>query len=452
MSQRRIGSMILRLLLVCVLTSCVIGSPLPAALPSPISDVMPDRTVATAWFDLYLYLIQQTEGFTPPVAARALGYAGVTLYEALVPGLSDHRSLVGQLHELTALPQPVAGHRYHWPTVANRAMATLAHEFFSNATRDNKALIDGLHDQLLLTWQDASDAATLTRSTDYGAAVAEAIYQWSMRDGGHKGQLENFPLDFLPTTGAGQWRPTPPKFQQTPLQPYWGDNRTFVLGEEACEPPPPPAYSEEQGSPFYQQAAEVYQTVRNLTPAQRTIALYWADDPGRTITPPGHSVALATQVLIEQDASLALAAETYAKVGIAVADAFIGCWQTKFKYNLVRPLSYIQQVLDPTWNIPQLTDPVTTPPFPEYTSGHSVQSAATAVVLTSLFGEHYRITDHTQDKRGFLPRTFASFDELAAEAALSRLYGGIHYRAAIEAGLVQGRCIGQQVLTLHFTK
>jgi membrane-associated phospholipid phosphatase len=197
---------------------------------------------------------------------------------------------------------------------------------------------------------------------------------------------------------------------------------------------------------------EVYDTVRQLTPEQRTIALFWADDPGRTSTPPGHSIALTTQVLREQNASLALAAEAYAKVGIAVADAFIGCWQTKYKYSVVRPITYIQQVIDPTWNNPDLTDPVTTPPFPEYTSGHSVQSAATAVVLGALFGNDYAVTDHTQDHRGFLPRAFDSFETLAQEAAISRLYGGIHYRAAIEAGLIQGHCIGKSVLALRFRK
>lgn len=103
-------------------------------------------------------------------------------------------------------------------------------------------------------------------------------------------------------------------------------------------------------------------------------------------------------------------------------------------------------MIEPTWNNSNLTDPVTTPPFPEYTSGHSVQSGAT-VVLSALFGNDYAPTDHTQDHRGFLPRAYGSFEELAEEAAISRLYGGIHYRAAIEAGLVQGRCIGEHVIT-----
>ena len=412
-----------------------------------------DALVATAWFDLYLYLIQQTEGFTPPVAARALGYAGVTLYEAVVRGSPGYRSLAGQLNELTTLPTPALNQSYAWPAVANSALATLARELFFNTARENAALIDALEQQLTAKFQATVDTATLTRSADYGRALAEAIYLWSMNDGGHRGQLKNFPLDYQPAGGSGGWQPTPPKFSRVPLQPYWGNNRPFVPKSAGdCEPPPPLPYSEEEGSPFYQQALEVYNTVRQLTPEQRTIALFWADDPGRTVTPPGHSIALTTQILREQNASLALAAETYAKVGITVADAFIGCWQTKFKSNVVRPLTYIQQVIDPTWNNPDLTDPVTTPPFPEYTSGHSVQSGATAVVLSALFGESYAITDHTQDHRGFLPRAYGSLAELAQEAAISRLYGGIHYRAAIEAGLVQGRCIGQSVLKLQFRR
>jgi membrane-associated phospholipid phosphatase len=412
-----------------------------------------DLRTATAWFNLYLYLIQQTEGFTPPVAARALGYAGVTLYEAVVPGMPDHQSLVGQLNELTALPQPATDQSYLWPAVANSALAALARELFFNTARENEALIDALEQQLATKLQAEADPATLTRSADYGRTLAQAIYTWSMNDGGHRGQLKNFPLDYQPANGAGVWQPTPPKFSTVPLQPYWGDNRPFALKSNGvCEPSPPPPYSAEKNSVFYQQAVEVYNTVRQLTPEQQTIALFWADDPGRTVTPPGHSIALTTQILREQNASLTVAAEAYAKVGIAVADAFIGCWRTKYKYSVVRPITYIQQVIDPTWNHPDLTDPVTTPPFPEYTSGHSVQSGATAVVLSALFGENYVITDHTQDHRGFLPRSFDSFAALAQEAAISRLYGGIHYRAAIEAGLTQGHCIGKQVLALRFKK
>ena len=145
------------------------------------------------------------------------------------------------------------------------------------------------------------------------------------------------------------WVPTAPNYQSIPLQPYWGQNRPFVVksGEE-CAPPPPTEYSEDPSSQFYAEGMEVHETVKNLTPEQKEIALFWADDPGKTFTPPGHSVSIATQILREKNATLALAAETYAKVGMAVADAFIGCWNTKYTYNLIRPISYIQTVIDPT--------------------------------------------------------------------------------------------------------
>lgn len=142
--------------------------------------------------------------------------------------------------------------------------------------------------------------------------------------------------------------------------------------------------------------------------------------------------------------SLDVAAEAYARVGIAVSDAFIACWNTKFRYNLLRPVTYIRRLIDPTWS-----SLLVTPPFPEYRSGHSAQSGASAQVLTDLSGP-LAFTDHTHDDRGLPPRTFSSFFEAAEEAALSRLYGGIHFRTAIELGLEQGRSIGREVSNLRF--
>jgi hypothetical protein len=235
------------------------------------------------------------------------------------------------------------------------------------------------------------------------------------------------------------------------LQPYWGENRPFVLTDGAeCPAPPPPVYSEDPGSAFYAEALEVYETVKQHNAEQEAIAMFWADDAGRTATPPGHWVSILNQVLTLEDASLAMAAESYAKVGIAVADAFVTCWHTKFAHNLLRPISYIQAHIDSTWNTPELTDPVVTPPFPEYTSGHSVQSSAAARVLTNLFGVDYAFTDNTHEALGRPARSFTSFAEAANEAAISRLYGGIHYRSAIESGLVQGECVAERVLALTF--
>jgi hypothetical protein len=191
----------------------------------------------------------------------------------------------------------------------------------------------------------------------------------------------------------------------------------------------------------------VYGTVNNLTDEQRAIAFFWADDPGATATPPGHSISITTQVLRQMGAGLDIAAETYAKVGMAVADAFIGCWDTKYRYNLLRPVTYIQRFIDADW-LPLLV----TPPFPEYTSGHSAQSGAAAEMLTDLFGPDFPFVDRTHESRGLQPRAFNSFFEAADEAAISRLYGGIHFRPAIVRGLVQGRCVGRAVNELEFRR
>ena len=187
--------------------------------------------------------------------------------------------------------------------------------------------------------------------------------------------------------------------------------------------------------------------MNNLTDEQRAIALFWADDLGATATPPGHSISLTTQVLSQLAARLDIAAETYAKVGIAVADAFIRCWDTKYRYNLLRPVTYIQRLIDADW-LPLLV----TPPFPEYTSGHSAQSGAAAEVLTDLFGPDFAFVDHTHDSRGLPARAFRSFFQAADEAAISRLYGGIHFRPAIERGLDQGRCVGRAVNDPRFRR
>ena len=181
----------------------------------------------------------------------------------------------------------------------------------------------------------------------------------------------------------------------------------------------------------------------NLTDEQRAIAQFWADGTGQTGTPPGHWISILGQVLQTNQMKLDVAAEAYAKVGLSVMDAFICCWHLKYEYSLLRPITYIQSLFDPNWNAF-----ITTPPFPEYTSGHSTQSAAAAQVLTDMFGD-MGFTDHTFDGV-YPPRTFDSFWDAAEESAISRLYGGIHYRTAIERGLVQGRDIGTFVSALSF--
>lgn len=431
------------LLLLTVLTGCA------PVQPSPTADTY-DAAVPTVWFGLALKLVKETAGFTPPVASRALGYMGVALYETVRPGMPGYQSLAGQLNELTDLPvlEETAG--YHWPLAANRALAEMTRALFPTASAANLEAVNSLERQVHNYYADDVDPTVIDRSLAWGQSMADAVFAWSLDDGGHAGYLYNFPAEYDVPIGPGMWVSTPPSFDQA-LQPYWGGNRPFALstGRE-CPAIPPPDYSTEPGSAFYEEAYEVYTVGSNPSEEQIQIARFWADDPGVTSTPPGHWTSILNRVLIEEENSLAFAAEAYAKLGVALADAFITCWYTKYDYNLIRPITYIQQTIDADWNTPDVTDAVLTPPFPEYTSGHSVQSGAAAAVLTELYGDNFTFTDYTHATIGYPPRTYPSFQAAAEEAAISRLYGGIHYRAAIENGLTQGDCVADTVLALRF--
>jgi hypothetical protein len=279
------------------------------------------------------------------------------------------------------------------------------------------------------------------RSVAHGRAVARAILKWAATDGF---SIYN-DCPYVPVSEPGAWEPTPPDFNPNPLQPCWGMIRPMVLtsGEE-CSPPGPPVFSTDRTSNFYAAGLEVYHVVLDLTEEQKTIADYWSDGPGDSGTPPGHWIAIVSQIARHDELSLAAAAEAYARVGIAVHDAFINCWTPKYFYNLQRPVTYIQDNINATW-LPYIM----TPPFPTYTSGHSTQSGAAAHVLTDMF-ESKRFTDTTHTDHGLVPpqepRTFDSFDAAAAEAAVSRLYGGIHFAFDNDNGLASGQCIGQVII------
>jgi hypothetical protein len=395
--------------------------------------------VAFVWFD-QLYDLVTMERITPPPASRIYGLAAVTLYEAVVPGSRAHRSLAGQLNALTAVPQPAPHRPYHWPTVANTALAAAIRALLPEASPASREAIDALEQAFATAFQSSVPAAVYARSVAQGQAVAAAVMAWAATDG--FAVLNNCP--YTPPVGPGLWEPTPPAFAP-PLQPCWGQLRPLVLpSSDTCAPPPPPAYSEDPASEFHAFGLEVYTTSVHLTEEQRTIAHYWADNPGTTGTPPGHWIAIVGQLARNEGLSLMAAAEGYARVGLAVADAFIGCWHTKYTYNLLRPETYITRLIDPTW-LPLLI----TPGFPSYTSGHATQSGAAATVLTEMFGVHpFTDTLHQDHHLEPLlePRHFGSFDEAAEEAAMSRLYAGIHYRFDNDNGLAQGRCIGHVIV------
>lgn len=395
-----------------------------------------DAAVANAHARMLLRLVKSTPGFTPPVAARVFGYFGVALYESLVPGMPRNRSLHALIPGFPRSPQHPRS-SMHWPTVANHALGKLIAALFPSDAPllgDLWGLIDRIDGQL------GVPGPIRRRSVARGETVASIVAEWAATDGGHDGFRMNFPSDHVYPTGSGLWEPTPPGFQPVPLQPFWGENRPLV--SSSCEAPPPPEHSVHPSSQFYAYALEVYETSLTLTMEQIEIALFWADDPG-TVTPPGHSFSILEQILTAEDVSLERAAEAYLRVGCALTDAFIQCWRTKYSWNLVRPVTYIRVNFDPLWS-----SLVTTPPFPEYTSGHSTQSGAWAEVMTSLFGDGYGFTDHTHDEAGISARQFSSFHQAAQETAVSRLYGGIHYRFGNDNGLASGSCVGREAAAL----
>ena len=382
----------------------------------------------------------EAEQTTPPAASRIYGVAAVALYESIVAGTEGHRSLVGQLNGLTSLPQPKQNKKYHWPTVANAVLASTIRGLYPTISQASLEAIDRLEHSFASPQQAVVPGPEYARSVAHGQAVATAILDWAATDG--------FSIDnncpYVLGSEPGAWEPTPPSFNPNPLQPCWGQIRLMVLtsGEE-CPPPGPPAFSTDPTSDFYAAGLEVYNVRLGLTDTQQTIADYWSDGAIATGTPPGHWIAIVSQLARNDDLSLAEAAEAYARVGIAVHDAFITCWNAKYLYNLQRPVTYINDTIDVGWS-PYLV----TPGFPSYTSGHSTQSGAAARVLTAMFGRT-RFTDTTHTDHGLLPmqepRTFDSFDAAAAEAAVSRLYGGIHFAFDNDDGLAAGQCIGQAI-------
>jgi hypothetical protein len=403
--------------------------------------------VAVKWFDLELQLIKTTPGFSPPVAARALGYTGVTLYESIVAGMKNFVSLRDKLGYSYALPPVSDLNKYYWPAVANSALKVMIRNLYPTTNATNKSRIEELFAQLHQQYLAESSAEIVLHSEAYGSAIASAIFDWSKSDGGHEGYANNTPAYTLPTT-PGVWAPTFPAYQQIPVQAYWGNNRPFFAAslDANCLPPVPPyAFSSIPGSGFYNQANEVYETGIHLTTEQKSIANYWSDGGG-TVTPPGHNINIGTQLIKATNKNLGEAAIIYARMGMAVSDAFIACWKGKFQYNLMRPITYIRQYIDPSW-----TSFIATPPFPTYCSGHATVSGASAEVLSSIFGSQTSFIDRTNEQ-SFGAKEFKSFDEAAAEAAISRMYGGIHFRMDNEIGLQKGKLIGKNIAEFKLKK
>jgi len=403
------------------------------------------RQVLLTWHKLILELVRHTATYMPPVAARGFAYIGIIAHEALTTGSPALRSLAGQLTDLTPLPAREAG-QFDEPCVLHAALEMAVHELFVNTGPTGQRAMLKMAGMMGKTASDGMATEVVDRSIAHGRAVAAHILAWAATDGGAVIENLGFPRDYTPGTRPRDWVPTSAiRMQQAPLLPDWGRNRPFAMPDTvALDAPPPPTYGEDPASAFYGFVNEVYETGRNLTDAQKLIARFWSDDAMLTPTPAGHWISIVMQIAERDALPVEKIASTFAKLGVAQADAFISCWSTKLKYNLLRPVTYIKRHIDKAWE-PLLI----TPPFPEYTSGHSCQSGAASAVLTAIFGEDFAFDDATHEDEGLPVRSFPSFNAAAEEAAISRLYGGIHYRFSNEIGLEQGRAVAVHAVALQ---
>ena len=412
----------------------------------PGPDPVTSPVLASEWEALVVDLVRE-EFLYPPAAARLYAYAGIGLYEGLVHGYPGYRSLSGQLNGLT-LPEPTPNEVYDWYTVASVVERDLLTVLFEDAANETYRRINDLSAGQIESRRAAGVAeAVIARSVAFGEALAIAIDAWCQTDNYRETRARN--NSYIPPTGdPAMWVPTPP-LNMAALEPYWGELRTLVVEDSReCDVfGGPPAYSTDPTSHFWRDMQEVYDVSQNLTEYERSTAFYWADDPGATGAPPGHWISIAHQLNEQLDLSLIEAAETFALVGIGLHDGFITAWHVKYRTNFLRPVTAIQRLIDPTW-----TPIVETPPFPDFPSGHSTGSGAMIAVLPFLHGENTPFTDATHVSRGLPARHFDSFEEAGLEASFSRLYGGIHYRAAKEKGIDIGRCVGEHVVARVHTR
>ena len=450
-----------------------------------------DPQLVAQWMRASLAFVR-SERLGPPVAARVSAYGALALYEGYAAdSRSTLRSLAGQLNGLPSVPAAPVGDALDGPIVAAEAERVVMDSLFRDGMPGTRRTIDSLAAAQVTTRELLGvRAADRARALDHGRAIGHAILAWAASDGffatrgrpwAPSGKREEWTntanvSQFVPQTMSGQSdlvqlanpnvqedvehattkgtftnRPkaagatTLPAFNpMKPTEPYWGQLRPVVLASgDECAPPPMPRYSEAAGSDFWKLGKQFYDTTRVLTPEQKQVALFWADNPVATGTPGFHWISVVNLMVARRHLSADAAVALYALTSMAIHDAFIGCWREKYRSNVVRPVAFVQRVFDK-----QFQTVIPTPPFPEYPSGHSVQSGAAVEVLIAMLGDTIPYIDSTQVDIGQPPRRFASFSAARREVAISRVYAGVHYFPAVVDGLSQGQCIGRKVSAL----
>lgn len=389
--------------------------------------------------------------FSPPVASRIYNYATLAGYEALAAGMPDYNSMSGQFKGFENVPQPTPTEEYCYPLASFKAFMTVA--------RSLTFTVDKYDEFEATTYKKFKDAGVPSdvyeRSVAYGEAIGKHIMAYAKGD--------NYPqtrgLRYTVKNEEGKWVPTPPQYGDA-MEPYWMTIRPMVLDSaNQFMPPSPPPFSKDKNSLFWKELMEVYNVSKTKTKEQGDAAWFWDDNAfvmnvqghvmfaNKKMTPGGHWLAITTRACKKLNADLMKSVSAYLLVSTALHEGFICSWHEKYRTEKIRPETVINSDVDASW-VPFLQ----TPPFPEYTSGHSTISAASAEVLTSVFGDNIAFTDSTELKYGHGVRKFESFRKAATDCSYSRLYGGIHYRSGCEQGQAAGIRIGQYVVQAVKTK
>ena len=398
--------------------------------------------------------------FSPPVAARIYVYPNIAAYEIIAQNSKDYSSLQGQLNGLDSIPvlDPKSG-------VNQRLAAVIAHMELSKQLVFSEAAIEKYRDSLYAKWGD-ENSKEFEVSKEYALKVAERIKKWMGKD--NYKQTRTFSKFSVYADQPGRWQPTPPAYMDG-VEPHWGEIRTLVMDSSSqFRPKPALPFSKDKNSAFYKEAIEVFETGNLISkqllevekdktkkmPEELDIASFWDCNPYAVVTqghmmfakkknsPDAHWMNIAKIACKKTNTDFEKTIFVYTKTSIGIFESFISCWEEKYRSNVVRPETFINQNIHESWK-PQLQ----TPPFPEYTSGHSVVSTCSSIILTSIFGENFAYVDDSEIPFGLPKRSFKSFKQAASEAAISRLYGGIHYRAAIENGVEQGANVGNFVIS-----
>lgn len=392
--------------------------------------------------------------FPPMIASRNYAYASIAAYEVIAAGDGTYSSLAGQIKHMPSMPKPDPKQVIDFPFASMLAFCKVG-----NAVTFPEGSMDIYVEELQQKARDAGMPSDIfDNSFWFASKIADSVLSWSKKD--HYAQLRSA-SKYTVTNEPGTWVPTPPMYAQA-IEPHWREMRTLVMDSASqFMPQRPPKYDPlNVNSEFHKALIEVKNIVDSLTTEQKHIADFWDDNPfklnvighvqyaTKKFSPPGHWMNIVGIIADKQHADFATTVYAYAKTSIALYDAFISCWDEKYRSNYVRPETVIAKHFSTSWQ-----PYIQTPPFPEYTSGHAVISAASAEVMTDIFGDNISYTDTSETEFGIAPRSFTSVREAAKEAAVSRVYGGIHYRYSCDIGNKEGEALGILVVDrLHMKK